>query len=140
MRNVPNYIEEVNKEDMRAQAYMLSELLVNDAGEPANWDSVSEIKRIGLSNQTENRTNFLSLNKINKLNSICQLPGGSEKVQKLTGMNRPFSLMIFKVDQNTGNRENIAQCEPSQAAMLTNTTVKRYAVYGNEIAEIIIQV
>lgn len=41
--NIPRFIEEVRKEDIRSKAFQLSEILINDPGNPVNWMEPSEV-------------------------------------------------------------------------------------------------
>jgi len=69
----PSYISEMKKQSLLVEAYQISEILVNDVGEPANWYSlqINQIKRIGLLNESINRTNVVSITKARVLDTIC---------------------------------------------------------------------
>lgn len=144
-RNIPSFVEEVKKEDIRASAFQLSEMLINDYGEPENWDTLAsdQIKRIGLSDNYVRQSNFISKNKINRLRDECNQ---FSNIQKWTGFNKPFSILVFEVNQNDGSRiPLITDCRSPQTTVeALNATVRRYVTYrdGNtiKIAELIIQV
>lgn len=144
-RNIPNFLEEIKKENIRAEAYQLSELLVNDIGEPPNWNTLSDenIKRIGLADQNRNQTNFISKQKITGFDIKCD--SDFSNIQKWVGLNKSFSVLIFNINQGTGSRSLLADCTPPlivRAAL--NATVKRIAAYEEggtkKLAEIIVQV
>jgi len=49
--NIPNFVGKIEKENIRSENYQLSELLINDDGEPWNWDEAN-VERIGLFDNT----------------------------------------------------------------------------------------
>jgi hypothetical protein len=69
----PAYLREIRNERLRSEAYQISEMLVNNPGEPINWHELppEQIKRVGLSDEEENRTNLLSREKIEAFNLNC---------------------------------------------------------------------
>jgi hypothetical protein len=142
--NIPGFLEEIKKENIRAEAYRLSELLVNDVGDPSNWNTrpYSEIKRIGLTDQNINQTNFISKLKIQGFEQKCQ--SSFSDIQKWVGLDKPFSVLIFDINQITGERTLLSDCRPSLIAKSElNATVKRITAYSDgankKLAEIIIQ-
>jgi len=66
----PTYINEVRRQTLLSEAYQLSELLVNDVGQPANWN-LGNVLRIGLLNETLNKTNVISITKVKYANKTC---------------------------------------------------------------------
>jgi hypothetical protein len=66
----PNYINEIRRQALLVEAYKISELLINDVGEPANWNSLN-VKRIGLLDESLNTTNVVSILKVSYANDIC---------------------------------------------------------------------
>jgi hypothetical protein len=66
----PNYINEIRRQALLVEAYQISELLINDVGEPANWNSFN-VKRIGLLDESLNITNVVSILKVSYANDIC---------------------------------------------------------------------
>lgn len=73
---VPASSKNLNEESVRIEAYQISELLVNDGGEPSDWfdatkyPTAADIKRIGLSD-SKGMTNLLSPQKITRFKSLC---------------------------------------------------------------------
>jgi len=134
----PAYLREVRNEILRSEAYQLSELLVNDPGEPLNWDDLPfgvRIGRIGLSDENTNKTNYVSNAKIVKLNtSWCPLwPSGySGDLPKLFGIDPKyqFSIIIKKMDGTL-----LADCHPPQSKLIAPRTlsisVKRTMVFDS---------
>jgi hypothetical protein len=66
----PTYINEVKRQTLLSEAYQISELLVNDVGEPANWN-ISYVKRIGLLNESLNKPNVVSVLKVLNASYLC---------------------------------------------------------------------
>ena len=132
----------MGKENIRSEAYQLSELLLNDAGEPASWNDPDSAKRIGLSYEGMNRSNLLSYNKITNLNSFCN--GNYNEFLKKINFNKPFSVKLNEINSD-GTRTNILNCAPPVLEKTkVNATVRRVTSYydGSEIkiGELIIEV
>ena len=146
--NLPAFVEEVRKEDIRSKAFQLSEILLNDPGDPSNWGPDMEhtdINRIGLSDENSNKTNLISLKKIDELKFICSNVG-FEFIQKKLAFNKPFSIHVFNISQDSGERNLLIDCvSPDFPKTSINATVKRITALNNtdtgelEIAEIIVQ-
>lgn len=146
--NIPQFIEEVNKEDVRSKAYQLSEVLINDPGQPINWNSValSLIKRIGFSDQNTNKTNMISYDKLNKFSDEfgdCTVSSNFTKVQNRLSLNNSFSFYIFNITDD-GERQILARCVPPVfPKTVINATVKRITAWNQsgviKLAEVIVQ-
>jgi hypothetical protein len=68
----PTYLSEMRYQRLQSEVYQVSELLLNDPGEPIDWHTnPGAAKRIGLSDQTQNKTNLLSLEKVIALANLC---------------------------------------------------------------------
>jgi len=94
---VPIYRTEMRNEELRSEAYQISELLINDPGNDADWHKPGKnLNRLGLSNEVENKTNYVSMDKLNKLNSTCYQPNfeGYETVKLAIDTNHQFSINI----------------------------------------------
>jgi hypothetical protein len=94
---VPKYTSEVRAERLRSEAYQISELLINDAGSPADWNRTGTPTRLGLSNQDYNITNYLSKSKLAALHNKCFQPNyaGYSDVAKWIGIDRQFSILVL---------------------------------------------
>jgi len=91
---VPVYISEIRNEELRSEAYQISELLINDPGSPPDWYKAGRtLVRIGLSNETENKTNYVLTDKLNKLDSICRT-GGYQTIKTAIDTDYEFSINI----------------------------------------------
>ena len=143
--NIPKFIQEVEKEDIRSKAYQLSEVLVNDPGEPINWEQLpdNQIKRMGLSDTSFNKTNLISKAKIDRLDGECD--DEYENVQEWLGFNHSFSLYIFSIDEDTGVRTLLLDCYPTTVLKgPVNATIRRIVVLNDTgniaLGEMILQV
>ena len=81
------------------EAYRVSQLLVATPGKPANWQTLqaSQIIYIGLVDENYNMSNYLSIEKVIRLNQTCQ--SNYSLVKNLLGSNYDFSLTIFSSDK-----------------------------------------
>ncbi len=129
----PQYMSELTNERIKSEAYQVSELLINDAGEPLNWYT-STPKRIGLSSN-ENRTNLLSQEKITALNAACQ--SDYESVKRLIDIDSDFSITLTNLV--SGNK--LIDCQPpSSIIKKSKASITRIAsLPDNSFAEITIQ-
>jgi hypothetical protein len=91
----PPYLMEIESQKLRSEIFQISEILINDAGEPANWSNINDIKRLGLSNETLNYTNYLSTTKIHQI-GICD-DAKYEKVKGLLDIKNDFTLILTNV-------------------------------------------
>jgi hypothetical protein len=91
----PSYIGEMRRESIFSEAYQISEILVNDYGDPASWYSLSldQIKRVGLLNESIGKSNVLSLIKISKANEICNL--NYQKFKQLLDLKNDISFVVY---------------------------------------------
>ncbi len=142
--NIPRFVEEVGKENTRSKAYQLSEILINNPGGPSNWNNINNVKRIGLSDENQNKTNFISYTKVEQLKGlVCQNDADFKEIQEKLALNRSFSIFIFNITDN-GNRDLLYNCSPSLfPKTVINATIKRITAMNNggkiELAEVIVQ-
>lgn len=151
---IPNFMEEVFKEDARAKAYQLSEILVNDHGEPIDWDDdvkwlKKQINRTGLSDENFNKTNLISNAKVNRLKDPtegfnCTNSGNYTELKNLFALDREFSIIIFEIEDD-GNRNLLFSCfPPFDLKTPIQAKVTRITAYtdGSDVkkAEVIVQV
>ena len=80
----------------------LTEILLNDAGQPSNWaEPTVTVQRIGLSSEVENKTNLLSLDKIDELDTLCGTGPGYSNLQSLISFDHPFSVNLYNITTKT---------------------------------------
>ena len=144
---MPSFLHEEKMQSLRGTAYAISELLINDAGEPKNWQTLqlSQIKRIGLMDEEENLTNFVSLDKINRLNAICNSPNntvGYPKIKELLGIDEDVNVSV--VIKNLNTNEDIASCWPPSLRLSRIVNISRVVSYKEDSelipAEVLIMV
>lgn len=102
MNIVPRFISQMEHERMRSESYQISEILVNDAGLPIDWNNLvlsnpSAIQRIGFSDQTSSMTNVMSSAKADALNTLCSTQG-QEFVRSKLNTEFQFSLVVLNRD------------------------------------------
>ena len=100
----PQFNRELENERLRSESYQISELLVNDPGEPIDWP-IKTVKRLGLSSNL-NKTNLLSEAKISAFQLKCD--SDYEDVKKLIGTEYYFSINLTNIDSN----EKLIECGP----------------------------
>jgi len=136
---IPQYLNQVNDERVRIDAYQISELLANDPGNPINWYASGPVFRIGLSSESANKTNFLSLQKINALNSYCSAPNGYDNVKGNMSATSNFAILLF--NRTAGSGKILINCQPTYPfSSPINATLRRIvAIDSNDIGELIVQ-
>ena len=148
--NLPKYVEEVEKEDIRSKAYLLSELLVNNPGEPSNWDEVipQNWKRLGFADQHSLKQNLILKSKIDKFDEEfdCSERSNFTRLQQLVGIDRPFSFFIFNIswEDGSGDRLPLIECiPPMMVKEEINVTIRRVVAYNDsgsiKLAELVLQ-
>ncbi|MEM7825181.1 MAG: hypothetical protein QXO27_04380 [Candidatus Aenigmatarchaeota archaeon] len=138
VRLIPEYLNQIRMQRIKSEAYQISELLMNDPGYPINWN-VGNVQRLGLSDETKNLTNFLSLNKINAIGdgiNLCK--PGYENVKKWVGSDYDFSIIFIR--KSPAPELTLIGCRPSVTAVKAiNVTIRRIAFFGSGYGELIVQ-
>ncbi|MEM5772694.1 MAG: hypothetical protein QXL86_00475 [Candidatus Aenigmatarchaeota archaeon] len=133
---MPNYINEVRSQRLRSEAFQISELLINDPGYPIDWykGSFDNVKKIGLSDETKNKTNLISGIKLSSFFSNCS------RVREKLDVDYNF-LISFKNITGSITGNCISQTQAQRAINITIVRVVAY-VEGNEIryGELMVQV
>jgi hypothetical protein len=88
----PTYINEVKRQTLLSEAYQISELLVNDVGEPANWN-ISYVKRIGLLNESLNKPNVVSVLKVLNASYLCNT--NYPKFKQLLDLKNDINFVVY---------------------------------------------
>jgi len=138
---LPAYMNQIKNERVRGEAYQLSELLVNDPGFPINWhNNIPATKRIGLSDETKNVTNLISVAKVSQLQTQCSISYAS--VKRWLGSEEDFSISITIFSSENGLPMAVYGCiPPTPSVRLINTTIKRFAAINTtHFAELVLQV
>jgi len=119
----PSYIGEMRRESIFSEAYQISEILVNDYGDPISWYSLplAQIKRIGLLNESIGKSNVLSLIKISKANETCNL--NYQKFKQLLDLKNDISFVVYL------NNNVVASCTRSLGERVVK--VNRIVAFDN---------
>ena len=103
-----------------------------------------KVKRIGLSDEKMNKPNIISMDKIRYLEDLCS--SNFDNVQQKLALEKPFSIHVFNISLDSGERNRVMECIPPDFPKTTiNATVKRIVALDNtetgklELAEIIVQ-
>lgn len=120
--NIPGFIGDVAKEHTRSKAFQLSEILVNDPGEPEDWDA-STVERIGLLDESSNKQNLISGDKVDELYNNFPCPAQYDNLMNKLGMNETFSIIISKYIGDI--RQTIYTCNPPAFIGTINVTIAR---------------
>ncbi|TAL47366.1 hypothetical protein EPN87_03090 [archaeon] len=131
----PNYVTQVQSQNIKLDAFRVSELLVDDNGYPINWDANPSLaKRVGLSDETKNITNMMSVSKVTAFGTLCSSNYNSLKQLLGLGTNTQFLVTI----SNIVNNQNMVTCAPSQVisrntetAVITRIAALNDGTYAN---------
>ena len=104
---IPRFRRWVEVQNLRGKAFSISQILLNDFGYPTNWHELdlTQIKRIGLKDETKNLSNFLSFDKITRLNQICS---DYQTFKSLLGIDKTVIISI----KDLVNNQTLASCSP----------------------------
>ena len=117
VRYYPAYFHQIDYEILKSEAWQLSEMLVNDPGEPTNWYLfLLSAKRIGLNDESKNQTNMISYEKAVVFNVTCN--DNYDLMLKL--LNTNYSLSVYLVDED-GN-VLISCSHPHEGMFIANIT------------------
>lgn len=133
LKVVPEYLNRMRGVTIMSETYQISEILVNDPGYPIDWTK-DNVQRLGLSDETKNITNYLSLRKINEIGSSCT--PGYDKIKASLASDQDFSIIL--INSSSGN--NLIDCHPTTTAVREiKTTVRRIVSFDSSYGELIIQ-
>lgn len=119
--NIPVFHGESVNEDLRARSYQISQLLMFDQGQPANWNP-SNVQRIGLSTGTAYN---LSSTKVSNLASLCSGVSGYNNVRSLLSLDTRNDVRISIVDEAGAARVN---CSRSRTTIFSEFPIVRFGV------------
>jgi len=91
----PEYLRNIKEEILRSDAYRLSELLINDDGDPVGWTELSPgdvITRLGLSSEASNSSNLLNISKVAAFETLCT--NDYRTVKELVGARHDFYIFV----------------------------------------------
>ncbi len=123
----PFYSSEVLDHRIRSEAYQVSELLVNDVGYPGNWHAdASSAQRLGLSDETKNKTNSLSLAKAAAFNTMC---GDYSKIVQLLDIKDGFWVTLTKTTANPP--QAVILCSPQDTGGKVRANISRIVAFDD---------
>jgi hypothetical protein len=97
------YINKIEKQTLLLEAYQVSELLVNDVGQPANWN-INNVRRIGLLSENLNKTNVLSYLKVSSAIELCRRSNSDYvKFKNLLDLKRDINIVVYSEGRLIGN-------------------------------------
>ncbi len=84
--NIPLFHDSAVAEGIKSKSHQYSELLLFDEGYPRDWNGeiIDDIYRFGFST---GKRYFIDINKLDKMNQICNSPGGYNATKNRLGMN-----------------------------------------------------
>ncbi len=135
----PSFTDAVRGELLRSEAYQISELLINNPGEPEDW-TILNVRRPGFSNEIFNAVNNVSSRKAGDFNTICQQPNGYFIIAGLLGVDvYKYNFSVLMINKTSGF--SIVNCRPpTTIARVINVTARRFsAIDGMYAAELIVQ-
>jgi hypothetical protein len=144
MQRTPIYLRASRTEYLQSEAYQISELLINNMGEPANWETIwqsapSSVMRLGLS--SGNKTNLLSVSKVQMLGTACgAAPDYYNNVRQRLGVeSNDYQISLFVKDIASG--VTLLDCMPTQIVSRQGVvTFKRLvALSSGDYGELTIQ-
>ena len=125
---IPTFRSGAFSDDLRSRAYETSQLLLFDEGEPANWQTLSDVnqvRRLGLSSGSRYGT---SSSKISKLNEFCSTISGYQSVKGLLGLDFRNDVRINVTDASGA----LASCGPGVTGLVRpQAQITRFGVLSN---------
>ncbi|MBI2084290.1 MAG: hypothetical protein HYT70_01600 [Candidatus Aenigmarchaeota archaeon] len=135
----PATLNALREENIRIQAYQISELLVNDGGHPNNWGEpavpLEDIRRIGFSDTSRNITNFVSSQKIQRFKTICD--SNYNAILNLLNVDDGLAITIINHDTQT-----ITACRPPsiESQQISVNITRVVSIDGSSLGEILVEV
>ncbi len=130
------YLNEINTQRLKSEAYQISELLVNDPGEPLDWNTdTASAKRVGLLDHAQNKTNFLSMDKIAEFNNTCKTH--YDEIKRLISTDYQFS--IFLNSSGTPPTRLINCSFPGSVVKPVKFEVSRIVAFDSTYGELIVE-
>jgi hypothetical protein len=116
MQRTPAYIRASRNEYLQSEVYQISELIINNAGEPSNWETLwqaspQSVLRFGLS--SGQKVNLLSTGKIQMLGTACSsAPNYYDNVRSRLGIDpQDYQISLFIKDAVNG--ATLLDCMPT---------------------------
>lgn len=132
----PSFLEQIRRERIYSEAYQISEILINDPGEPPTWDE-NNVKRIGLQDESIKKLNYVSSDKISKLKSICQSDEGYQKIKRKLGVDEDLEISINVSEENN----LLVSCYPDKIPSRSGVSISRIiSIDGKKYGRVVVSV
>lgn len=144
---VPRYVSQIEADRMRSESYQVSEILVNDAGHPDNWETLvgspEQIQRIGFSNVAADATNVVSLQKVLALQTLCSSQG-HEFVRNVIDTEFQISILVVNRENDVTQATCLGPATDSSGKPFGRgfvaTTSRTFAFGDGDVGELTVQV
>lgn len=140
-QTVPESSANVKEETIRIDAYQISELLINNAGYPLNWEiqPLADVKGIGFSDPAKNMTNYLLRAKLDRFNTICQTPTGYQDIKKILEIRNEMTITFIEHTLPADTTWVCKSSVPTNKKVAFNVS-RTVSVGGISFGEIIVEV
>src|SRR5207253_305535 len=125
---LPKYLEEVRSQRLRTEVYQVSQLLLNNPGDPVNWETgnldINNINRVGLLVNGSDSTNVLGRTKLFSFNTLCGNGVNYQNLKSKFALDFDFSIVLNFT--SLSGQSSTFTCEPTIAATgRVNVTLTR---------------
>ncbi len=142
-REIPSLENRANIDNIRANGYAVSQLLLFDKGEPQDWGALAgydKIRRIGLSS---GEPYILSMNKINKLENFCR-DMGYQNLMAMFNQNE-INITVKYLGDCLADCSLVMSCgigskRPDNATSNVKFIINRFGVADNRIVNVTIAI
>ncbi|MBI2546962.1 MAG: hypothetical protein HYW23_00765 [Candidatus Aenigmarchaeota archaeon] len=139
-QTVPANANTLKDESLRIDAYQISELLINDGGQPNDWNArqISDVQRIGLSDASRNLTNLISRAKLDQLKNICVTGGDFQSIAQKLDIKNTTSITFI---EHATHNDIIWICKsPVTTNKKTSFNVSRtVSIDGTSFGELVVE-
>ena len=132
----PFYSSQITTQQLRSETYQISEILVNSVGYPANWNTfpipggVGNIKGLGLSDETRNKTNLVSTAKTTAFDNICKSNGYNKILELLDIRNDTYGFWVLAA-KDTSPPQILIECSPLETSAKIRTNITRIIAFND---------
>src|SRR5207245_3567306 len=99
---LPKYLEEVRSQRLRTEVYQVSQLLLNNPGDPVNWENtpdINTVNRVGLFANGSDSTNVAWRTKLFSFNALCANGVNYQSLKSKFAIDFDFSIVINFTDR-----------------------------------------
>lgn len=122
----PAYSDVITTQRLRAEAYQISEILINDVGQPGNWHAdIPNAKRLGLSDDAANKTNLIADVKLIAFRGLCN--SNYNRVVELLDIKDGFLATVVKIKDPPERFE----CLPDEVSARIRAEITRIVAFND---------